>query len=86
LHFLLKLHVLEGCNETLTLTNATVFKDLNETCSWTVKSPDKTTILLQVTGLQLTDPRDSVFVMDKKTLIATYTQMDKKGKKIKHAK
>lgn len=78
LHFLIELH--KGCNKTLSLTDETLVTDLNETCSWTVKSPAKTNIVVQVSVLHLTDPRDSMLLLDKTALIASYTEMDKSGK------
>ncbi|XP_062613995.1 cubilin-like [Saccostrea cucullata] len=68
-----------GCNNTVNLTNETVVTTLNESCSWTIKSPNSTTIVLQVTTLNLTDPRDSVIVLSDTALIASYTILDKNG-------
>ncbi|XP_048775802.2 cubilin-like isoform X2 [Ostrea edulis] len=76
---LLSAHADPGCNKTLSLTDETLVTDLNETCSWTVKSPAKTNIVVQVSVLHLTDPRDSMLLLDKTALIASYTEMDKSG-------
>lgn len=72
-------HAVSGCNKTLTLSNETLVADLNETCSWVIKSPKSTTIVLQVTSLHLTNSLDSVRVVDGETLIASYTDLDQSG-------
>eukprot|EP00105_Crassostrea_gigas_P017236 XP_011434922.1 PREDICTED: uncharacterized protein LOC105333575 isoform X1 [Crassostrea gigas] len=72
-------HAESGCNKTLTLSNETLEVDLIETCSWVIKSPKSTTIVLQMSSLQLTNSMDSVRVVDGDTLIASYTDLDQSG-------
>ncbi|XP_078324325.1 cubilin-like isoform X1 [Crassostrea virginica] len=75
----LNVYAAPGCNKTLNLNNETLVKNLNETCSWMVQSPNVTSIVLRVSSLLLKDPRDSVLVLEGVTLLASYTNIDQSG-------